>query len=703
MGMRGRADITNSRRALRVLACLVLLSSRGIGAPRADTAGYALVSHRARIEISPETSTLGVTDTLLVRLDRRDLHSIRLDIPPQFTVSVSRINGKEARVRKEGSSIELEEFPADSEIEIVTEYGGPVGTSREASAISPERAVLRDREVLLAGPGLLRFTRLTLVIPRGWRSTAVGRCILHDTAGAQTTDVWEFDGALKTIGWICAGTYAHREASDSTTLLSVDWFPEDSIDTRSLFDLMARVLRYYERRFVPYRFSKLAIVEVDDQIGGKNILAIAGPSFILVKRLAFQTDDRFNRVETILPHEIAHQWWAHTVFVGDEDAAFLAEGFCEYSDRLYHEAEGGLTGRDSLDRHPLLPALLTRAAKGDDLPLEGKADLRSVPTQYLKAAYVHHMLRRLIGDSKFMSSYREFALRFAGKEAIVDDFRETCERVSGQKLGWFFDQWVKHTGILRLRLYNVHCTKSGDFWLTTGRIRLVGLQQFTGLVTVGVETPKGREDTHIRIGSGADGVFRNDVPFRIVLPVKPTRAILDPDGDLLSLRKLPVRFSALREPDSGIMIVGTRSGSSRLLELARSDSAEMDRAGWSLELKPDTAVTLGDLQRPRVFVYGKASENVVAGQLEQKFLLAFRGDSAVVEGSAVFDSTLTLMQAIENPYLSDGVICWIAPLSSSARPALLPYDDSWVLTRGRETIASGVWEIRDDDRRVDIP
>jgi hypothetical protein len=441
---------------------------------------------------------------------------------------------------------------------------------------------------------------------------------------------------------------------------------------------------------------------------------------VMIKKLALRTDDRFNRYTAILPHEVAHQWWPLTVFSGAEDAAFLSEGMCDYSALLYDEARGVHSTRDSLGHHPLLRPLLLRVEKGLDVALKGKADLRALPTHYLKAAYVHHMLRHILADSVFFRLYRECARRFETRQFNLEDFQRLAEELSGRKLDWFFQQWVTKRGLPRIKIYNVVAAPAGERWVTRGRVRIVGYDKYTVYADVGVHSSSGTVTTSVWLGMDSTGRYRNDVSFEVITPERPDRAILDPDGSLLRQQKLPVKFSDVREPSDGLIVVGTLKHADHLMDLAQKDSAEMAGGSWSVTIKRDRAVTLRDLQQERVFLYGTASENSVAADLAPRFPIGFRGDSVVLArglrqgaftpvrdsilsgGEAIFDSSLALLQCIESPYLPRGLLAWIAPLSELAQPSLLPFDASWTLIRGKEEMGSGTWEVRDEENVVEI-
>lgn len=676
-------------------------------AQRADSVGFEIVAHRLKMEIFPSENFISCVDTLTIHKTKKNIEHITLDFYPGFQVEQFFVDGDETDFKQSNSGITFDNIPSDTTFDILIHYSGELRFRSDFTKITNERAVLRAEEVLPSGPQLFRFVRIELHVPKDWTTITCGKLVHRDTSNGNAIFVWESKEVTTTIGWICAGKFQIDSLSDffiDSLMIPISgyFFEEDSLQSDSVLLLAEKSLQYYSNQFTTYRFPKLSIVEVEDWVGGRNVLAIASPSFVMIKKTAFTTNDDFNKVNTILPHEIAHQWWPLTVFINQEDAALLSEGMCEYSALMFAETHGTMTSRDSLGHHPLLRSLLLRVQKGNDIPLQQKADLRSIPTQYLKASYVHHMLRQILGDSLFLQLYAEYAAKFNRRWASGKDFQKLAEQLSGKNLEWFFDQWVRSKGVPRLKLYNVKSVKQGDVWNVRGRVRIVGYDKYTTFADVGVETAVGRIKTRVWLGSDDFGTYRNDVPFDVTVSHQPLRVVLDPDGDVLKMQKLPARLSDLRNPSDGVMIVGTKSQTDYLLKLARTDSSEMDKAGWTIAIKFDSAITLHDLQQEKVFLYGKSSENSVVAEYETRFPYGFHNDSLVVGKEMLFDSTLTLIQAIDSPFITNGLLCWIAPVTEKAQPKLLPYDASWILLRDDDEVSSGTWEVRDEDVVVEI-
>ena len=67
--------------------------------------------------------------------------------------------------------------------------------------------------------------------------------------------------------------------------------------------------------------------------------------------------------------------------------------------------------------------------------------------QYQKGAWTLHMLRDLVGTETFWKGIRLYYARYRNGNANTADFRAVMEEVSGVKLDWFFDQWLRQGGL----------------------------------------------------------------------------------------------------------------------------------------------------------------------------------------------------------------------------------------------------------------
>ena len=157
-------------------------------------------------------------------------------------------------------------------------------------------------------------------------------------------------------------------------------------------------------------------------------------------------------------HEMAHQWWGHTVGWKTYHDEWLSEGMAEFSASLYvRKLEPGhvrsfwdLKRKWLLDKDPAghRPVDVGPLWLGLQLPSYLEGNLYRVLV-YDKGAYVLEMLRVLLEDPRlqepdqhFIETMRDFTATFASKNASTEDFRKIVEKHAGQPMEWFFNEWV---------------------------------------------------------------------------------------------------------------------------------------------------------------------------------------------------------------------------------------------------------------------
>jgi hypothetical protein len=133
--------------------------------------------------------------------------------------------------------------------------------------------------------------------------------------------------------------------------------------------------------------------------------------------------------------------------------------------------------------------LLTKAPGSDEPPSEigalvlgSRLDSSKSPNAYeaviySKGAWVFHMLREMLRqpatknpDARFMSLLQSLAEKYAGRALTTADLQHEVEGVmtpsmdleGDHSMEWFFDQWVRGTGIPRYRVeFITHKTEKG--------------------------------------------------------------------------------------------------------------------------------------------------------------------------------------------------------------------------------------------------
>ncbi len=197
-------------------------------------------------------------------------------------------------------------------------------------------------------------------------------------------------------------------------------------------------IEFFSDSIGPYPYAKLAAVQAAGMGGGMEVAsAIFYGEKSVTGRPAFG----------LVAHETAHQWFGDSVTEKDWDDVWLSEGFATYFALLATEH---YQGRDAFVAG--LKRSRTAVFRAEDR-LPGVAVVQTKPWTgipnaivYQKGAWVLHMLRGQLGTAKFWAGIREYYHRYRDGNASTTDFRRVLEEISGQDLGWFFDQWLYRAG-----------------------------------------------------------------------------------------------------------------------------------------------------------------------------------------------------------------------------------------------------------------
>ncbi len=228
----------------------------------------------------------------------------------------------------------------------------------------------------------------------------------------------------------------------------------------------------------------------------------------------------------LLANTIAHQWWGTSVSPATRDDWWLEDSFSRYSEARYIETAAGEAGLQEAIKDMSVGAL-----SYDTVPLSssGKLDLFSPEFQSLetdKGAMILHMLRWVVGDQKFDQTMRDFYAQFKGKPATADDFRAHAEKNYGDKLTWFFSQWLDSTGAPEFKTkYTVYRLGNNKGFRVVGQINQ-DLDLFRMPVQLKIDTDGKTETKRIDV-TGTDSAFTLDTFGR------PRRISIDPDNRLL--------------------------------------------------------------------------------------------------------------------------------------------------------------------------
>ena len=222
-----------------------------------------------------------------------------------------------------------------------------------------------------------------------------------------------------------------------TVPVSAYVFPQDSTKGFKAYAAATEIIPYFTSHIGPFPYKKLANVQSKTIFGG---MENAGAIFY------YEESVNSNNTESLVAHEIAHQWFGDAISEKNWWHVWLSEGFATYMASLYLEHKHGTVAlNNSLTgtRKAIFAFEKRYKAPVVDSNFVGKPISMLNTNAYEKGGFILHMLRRKIGDAAFWKGVAVYYKKYTGSNANTDDLRKIMEQASGQNLQIFFTQWLR--------------------------------------------------------------------------------------------------------------------------------------------------------------------------------------------------------------------------------------------------------------------
>jgi aminopeptidase N len=246
---------------------------------------------------------------------------------------------------------------------------------------------------------------------------------------------------------IAAGKYSVVKETWKNIEVSYYVDPPYERFAKMIFGNTPEILSFFSEKFgVPYYWEKYAQIVVHDYVSGamENTTAV-------VHGTNMQQDPREYKdgnFEDYISHEAMHHWFGDLVTCESWSNLTLNEGFADYAEYLWREHK---LGKENADNHyrTELAQYLSLVKEYDPALIRydyaNREDMYDV-ISYNKGGLVLNMLRNYTGDEAFFSSLQYYLQSHLFSSAEVADLRIAFEKITGEDLNWFFNQWFLQGG-----------------------------------------------------------------------------------------------------------------------------------------------------------------------------------------------------------------------------------------------------------------
>ena len=348
-----------------------------------------------------------------------------------------------------------------------------------------------------AGFGEYVLYDMTLRIPKGMKMAATGVLVSESNEGSQNVTVWKSENPQTVAGFSFGRfkeeevkltkpeyfiqSFANEDSPDSIAMLKRSGAPLGSMNT-TLLNKKALAegelaVQLYTDYFGPSLFKHMQLTQQTACSYGQS-----WPELVWIPICYYfdttvrhslgldQADRGYWKVVTA--HEVAHQWWGHTVGFASGRDQWMSEGFAELSASLYismieknpkkfiefwNDERELLLERNPQGFRAIDVGPLTMGYRANSFRTGSDITRRLI---YPKGAYILHMIRMMMwdrktGDENFKTTMQDFVKTYAGKAATTEDFKAMMEKhmtpdmdlEGNRRLDWFFNEYVYGTAL----------------------------------------------------------------------------------------------------------------------------------------------------------------------------------------------------------------------------------------------------------------
>jgi len=282
-----------------------------------------------------------------------------------------------------------------------------------------------------------------ITAPSHYQTIGNGEMIERTNINDKTTVTrWKMNTPIPTkIMVIGVAQFAVENLGEIYNIPVSSWvFPQERENGFKDYALAVPILDFMINHVAPYPFEKLANVQSKTLYGG---MENAGNIFYNENSISGT-----GKFESVIAHEIAHQWFGDSASELNWYHVWLSEGFATYFENLFYENR---YGRDSFvkkmneDKVKAIRFSKKNSSPIVDTSITDYLQLLS-PNTYEKAGWVLHMLRKNLGDDIFWKGIKKYYETYKYGNALSEDFQRIMEDVSGKNLNSYFKQWLYQSG-----------------------------------------------------------------------------------------------------------------------------------------------------------------------------------------------------------------------------------------------------------------
>ncbi|MBE9029110.1 M1 family metallopeptidase [filamentous cyanobacterium LEGE 11480] len=299
-------------------------------------------------------------------------------------------------------------------------------------------------------PGQLTTSEIRVKVPAAFTAISNGSLIGTEAAGDSKIYHWSQQQVHPTyLMTLAVGQFV--ELQDSWNGKPVNYYVEPGKEAAAKLsmDKTPRMMAFFSEAYgYDYAYDKYAQVCVSDYIfGGMENTSTT----LLTDRCLLDEKAAIDNLstETLVAHELAHQWFGDLAVIKHWSHAWVKEGMASYAEVLWLTHEYG----EDLGAYYLLGQAREYLSEDSDRyrrPLVTNVYREAIELYdshiYEKGACIYHMMRAQLGEPLFQQAIATFLNNHAHQTVETVDLLRAIEQATGRNLAALFDQYVYRGG-----------------------------------------------------------------------------------------------------------------------------------------------------------------------------------------------------------------------------------------------------------------
>jgi len=287
---------------------------------------------------------------------------------------------------------------------------------------------------------------ISMTVPSKYVTLSNGRLDSQKPAGpGLRTDTWKMEQPHAPYLFMMAvGDFKIYKDTWRGKEVSYYLEPKYAPFAKQIFGNTPDMLEFYSTRLgVEYPWNKYAQIVCRDYVSGAMENTTATLHGEQVQRTDRELLDREYTGESVIAHELFHQWFGDFVTAESWANITVNETMADFGEGIYLEHRDGRDASDAhyyryLNRYLASPRDATKNLVR--FHYDNQEDVFDL-VSYQKGGAIMDMLRTYLGDEVFFAGLQKYLKDNALGNGEAHQMRLAFEAVSGQDLNWFYNQW----------------------------------------------------------------------------------------------------------------------------------------------------------------------------------------------------------------------------------------------------------------------